>query len=112
MRSSMNMKRSRFGIPLVLAGFLSAGFLLRASAAEPEKPKSTSSSKAKPKDTATDAKPGLPAPDYLPEAARALLRKKMERHGQDARDLMFGVTLLQYDMARAAAQRISSEPRL
>ena len=41
-----------------------------------------------------------------------LIRKKMERHGEDAKDLMFGVTLLQYDMARAAAQRISAEPRL
>jgi hypothetical protein len=102
------MKRSRFGISLVLAGSLSAGFLLHASAAEPEKPKSTHFKKK-----ATDAKVlSLPTPDYLPETARALLRKKMERHGQDARDLMFGVTLLQYDMARTAAQRISAEPRL
>jgi hypothetical protein len=104
------MKISRSSISLVLAGFLSAGFLLHASAAEPTRSKSGQTSKAK----ASDAKAaqGLPTPDYIPEAARPLLRKKMERHGQDARDLMFGVTLLQYDVARAAAQRIAAEPRL
>jgi cytochrome c553 len=92
----------------VLVGLLSAGFFFQASAQEPAKSKSGQASKK-----GTDAKmPGLPAPDYLPDAARALLRKKMERHGQDARDLMFAVTLLQYDAARATAQRISSEPRL
>jgi hypothetical protein len=102
------MKLSRSSLPVLLAGFLSAGFLLHASAAPPEGSKSNQTSKK-----ALDAKtPGLPTPDYIPETARALLRKKMERHGQDARELMFGVTLLQYDVAKAAAQRISSEPRL
>jgi hypothetical protein len=102
------MKLFRSRRPFVLAGLLSAGFLFHASAAEPTKPKSGQSSKK-----ASDAKgPGLPTPDYIPETARALMRKKMERHGQDARDLMFAVTLLQYDAAKASAQRISSEPRL
>jgi hypothetical protein len=102
------MKLLRSHRLFVLAGLLSAGFFFHASAAEPPKPKGSQSSKK-----ASEAKgPGLPTPDYIPETARALLRKKMERHGQDARDLMFGVTLLQYDMAKAAAQRISSEPRL
>jgi hypothetical protein len=102
------MKRSRSSLPVLLAGFLSAGFLLHASAAQPDRSKSDQTSKKAP-----DAKsPGLPTPDYIPETARALLRKKMERHGQDARELMFAVTLLQYDVAKAAAQRISSEPRL
>ncbi|MFY0522787.1 hypothetical protein ACN28I_06175 [Archangium gephyra] len=105
------MKRVLSQLSLVLAGFVSVGALLHASAAEPEKPKAGAS---KPKAKAAGAKdhPGLPAPDYLPESARALLRKKMDRHGQDARDLMFGVTLLRYDLARAAAQRIASEPRI
>ncbi|WP_224240249.1 cytochrome c [Hyalangium gracile] len=103
------MKLSRASLPVVLAGFLSAGFLLHASAAEPAKPKSGQASKDK---TANGKMPGLATPDYIPEAARPILRKKMERHGQDARDLMFSVTLLQYDMAKAAAQRIASEPRL
>lgn len=104
------MKYADVRKPLVLVGVLCAGFLFQASAAEPPKPESSRPVKAK----APQAKesPGLPAPDYLPETARALLRKKMERHGQDAKDLMFGVTLLQYDMARTAAQRISAEPRL
>jgi hypothetical protein len=91
------MKRSAFRRSLVLTGLLSTGFLFHASAAGPEKPKSS---------------PGLPAPDYLPEIARDLLRRKMERHGKDAKDLLFSVTLLQYDMARTAAQSISAEPRL
>jgi hypothetical protein len=102
------MKLSRSSLPVLLAGFLSAGFLLQASADQPDRSKSGQPSKK-----TLDAKsPGLPTPDYIPETARALLRKKMERHGQDARELMFGVTLLQYDVAKAAAQRISSEPRL
>lgn len=91
---------------VALVGFLATGFLLHASAAEPAKAKSDQPSKA------ADAKmPGLAAPDYIPEQARSLLRKKMERHGQDAKDLVFGVTLLQYDIAQAAARRIASEPR-
>lgn len=105
------MKLSVVHRSLVLVGCLSAGFLFHASAAEPEKPRGSSAPK-KAKPSEARAGPGLPAPDYLPESARGLLRKKMERHGQDARDLMFGVTLLQYDVARAAALRISAEPRL
>ncbi|HEX8705210.1 MAG TPA: hypothetical protein VF815_40640 [Myxococcaceae bacterium] len=104
------MKHSTFRRSLALVGILSAGFLFHASAAEP--PKAKASPPAKTKAPEAKASPGLPAPDYLPESARGLLRKKMERHGEDAKDLMFGVTLLQYDMARAAAQRISAEPRL
>lgn len=102
------MTISRSSLPILVAVFLCAGFLLQASATQPERSKSNQTSKK-----AHDAKTqGLPTPDYIPESARALLRKKMERHGQDARELMFGVTLLQYDVAKAAAQRISSEPRL
>lgn len=96
------MKLARYSIALVLL----AGFL---AAAQPEKPKGTRAPK---KAAGAKENPGLPAPDYLPETARALLRKKMARHGQDARDLMFGVTLLRYDVARATAQRIASEPRI
>jgi hypothetical protein len=103
------MKEANFRKPLMLVSILAASFLFHASAAEPAKP---TSSTAKAKAPEAKQSPGLPAPDYLPEPARGLLRKKMERHGQDAKDLMFGVTLLQYDMARTAAQRISAEPRL
>ena len=97
------MKHARYALPLLLLASLLA-------AAQPDKPKGGGAPRTK----AGGAKesPGLPAPDYLPETARALLRKKMARHGQDARDLMFGVTLLRYDVARAAAQRIASEPRI
>lgn len=106
------MKRAPSRLSLVLAGCLSLSALLHASAAEPEKPKAGASSKPKAKAAEAKGGPGLPAPDYLPESARELLRKKMARHGQDARDLMFGVTLLRYDVARATAERIASEPRL
>lgn len=54
----------------------------------------------------------LPTPDYLPEEARLAVNRKMQRHGQDAVELMMAVTLLQYDVAEAAAQRIATEPRL
>ncbi|HYO66506.1 MAG TPA: hypothetical protein VEU33_10515, partial [Archangium sp.] len=70
------MKRA---LSLMLVGCLSLGALLNASAAEPEKPKAGASSKPKAKAAEAKAGPGLPAPDYLPEDARALLRKKMAR---------------------------------
>jgi hypothetical protein len=100
------MTLSRSSLSVALVGFLSAGFLFHASAAGPANAKGSPPSKA-----ANAKPPGLATPDYLPETARMLLRKKMERHGQDARELMFSVTLLQYDVAKGAAQRIASEPR-
>ena len=106
------MKHARSRLPLLLAGVLSAGVFLHASAAEPEKPRSGAPAKAKAPEKKGSAQEGLPTPDYLSDTARALLRKKMDRHGVDARELMYGVTLLRYDLARAAAQRIASEPRL
>lgn len=102
------MKRFRSRRPFILAGLLCTGVVFHA-AAEAPKPKNGQTTKK----AVSDAKAvGLPTPDYIPETARALLRKKMERHGQDARDLMFAVTLLQYGAAKDSAQRISSEPRL
>jgi hypothetical protein len=106
------MKHARSRLPLLLAGVLSAGVFLHAAAAEPEKPRSGAPAKAKAPEKKGPAPEGLPTPDYLPDTARALLRKKMDRHGLDARELMYGVTLLRYDVARGAAQRIASEPRL
>jgi cytochrome c556 len=100
------MKRSAFRRSLVLLGVLSTGALFQAFAGGTPQPKSTA------RQTEARDSAGLPTPDYLPELARDLLRKKMERHGKDAKDLMFGVTLLQYDLARTAAQSISAEPRL
>lgn len=110
------MKRAGSKVPFVTAGILAAASFFLAAAAEPPKsgkPASPPAPKAKAK-APSEAKesPGLPAPDYLSETARALLRKKMDRHGLDARDLMLGVTLLRYDVAQGAAQRIASEPRL
>ena len=100
------MKHSAIRRSLVLVGILSTGVLFQAFAGGTPQSKG-STKEAQPRDAM-----GLPTPDYLPEMARDLLRRKMERHGKDAKDLMFGVTLLQYELARTAAQSISAEPRL
>lgn len=54
----------------------------------------------------------LDQPDYLPEAARMLLKKRMARHGSDMTDLVLAVALLKHETARAIAHTISAEPRL
>jgi hypothetical protein len=95
------MKTLRIGLPVVFMGLASLGLVMQAQASEPTPPKKASKPAA-----------SLPAPDYMPAGARAALRKKMARHGQAMTDLMLGVTLLQYDVASAAAGRIVNEPRL
>jgi hypothetical protein len=106
------MKRTRSSLALVLAGVLSAGVFIPVSAAQSEKPRSGAASKPKAPEKKGTEREGLPEPDYLPATARALLRKKMARHGLDARELMYGVTLLRYELAHDAARRIASEPRI
>jgi hypothetical protein len=106
------MKHARSRRPLLLAGVLSAGVLFDVSAAQPEPPGGAAPSKTKAPDKKGTDLAVPPGTEPLSDAARALLHKKMGRHGLDARDLMYGVTLLRYDVARAAAQRIASEPRL
>src|SRR2546425_166850 len=54
----------------------------------------------------------LVEPDYLPVLARQLLRKRMERHGDDMMQVVIAVTLLQRERARAIAEDVASEPRL
>lgn len=54
----------------------------------------------------------LPEPAYLPQAARAVLRERMRRHGPDSRDLLTTLTLLYHDRAAELAGRIESEPLL
>jgi hypothetical protein len=51
-------------------------------------------------------------PPALPELARQLLRRRMERHGKDAPVLWTAVTLLQRDVVAELATNIASEPRL
>ncbi len=106
------MKHARSRLPLLLAGVLSVGSFFHVSAAEPEQHPGSASSKAKAPDKKGTASERPPSEDFLSDNVRALLRKRMGRHGLDARELMYGVTLLRYDMARAAAQRIASEPRI
>jgi hypothetical protein len=54
----------------------------------------------------------LPAPQHLPATARALLKLKMARHGDDLSELTWAVLRLDFDEARMLADRIGSEPRL
>jgi|CXWL01.1.fsa_nt_gi hypothetical protein len=56
-------------------------------------------------------RPRLAEPTYLPTLARAMLRKRMERHGHDMPRLMLSVVLLQRDVAKELSQTIASEPR-
>jgi hypothetical protein len=54
----------------------------------------------------------LTEPAYLPETAREYLHRRMERHGRDMQELMFSVVLLTREVARDAATRIATEPRM
>jgi cytochrome c556 len=54
----------------------------------------------------------LPEPEYLPELARQLLKKKMRRHGADMTQLFLSTTLLQREKTRILASEISKEVRL
>ena len=65
---------------------------------------------AVPKETPTEK--ALATPSYLPPLARALLHKKMQRHGHDQTRLVLAVTLLKRDVVKAIATDISDEPRL
>ncbi len=99
------MKSRRFVLSLGLLGLLSVGARVYAEEPPVKKGAPQAGSSEKPRDS-------LPEPDYLPEDARRVLKKKMARHGKDMVELMLSVTLLRYDVAREAAQRIASEPRM
>lgn len=54
----------------------------------------------------------LAEPEYLPQLARQLLKKKMRRHGADMTQLFLSTTLLQHEKTRILASEISKEVRL
>ena len=54
----------------------------------------------------------LPRPDYLPPALREVLRRRMVDHGRDMHELVFAVVLLHREVAKMAARRIASEPKI
>ncbi len=54
----------------------------------------------------------LGAPEYLSELARAMLRRRMERHGRDLSLLVHAVVLLQREVVTELASDIVAEPRL
>ncbi len=51
-------------------------------------------------------------PPALPELARQLLRRRMERHGKDSATLWIAVTLLQREVVAELSDSIAGEPRL
>jgi hypothetical protein len=54
----------------------------------------------------------LKTPEYLPEAARDLLRERMERHGDSMMMLMATVLMLNFQATEQLATNIATEPRL
>lgn len=54
----------------------------------------------------------MPAPEYLPEAARAALWERMQGHGNDMTLLLWAVLFLDYENAGRIAGTIVSEPKL
>jgi hypothetical protein len=51
----------------------------------------------------------LASPEHIPEAVRAILHKRMERHGNDMVDLSWSVVLLKYDLVARLARHIAEE---
>ncbi len=70
----------------------------------------TSANATAPKTAAPE--PTLPTPEYLPPLARAVLHKRMQRHGRDQSRLVLAVTLLQRDVVKSIASDLAAEPRL
>jgi cytochrome c556 len=54
----------------------------------------------------------LAEPQYLPEAARALLHTRMQHHGESMTELLSTVVLLDYEGTQRSAREIVEEPRL
>ncbi len=54
----------------------------------------------------------LAEPQYLPEAARALLHTRMQHHGATMTELLARVVLLDFEGTQRAAREIAQEPRL
>ena len=64
------------------------------------------------RDPATNERPRLQDPQWLPESARQMLATRMERHGDDITWMTASVVLLSYEGTAEMAERIAAEPRL
>lgn len=73
---------------------------------------STGAQNACPEAKPAPAKWSMPAPAHLPQAARAILAERMQRHGAAMTDMVWAALFLDYDSAADIAQEIASEPRL
>lgn len=56
--------------------------------------------------------PELGVPEHIPEAARAVIRSRMQRHGEQLGVLVSRVVVLDYDGAARTAGEIYDEPTL
>lgn len=53
----------------------------------------------------------LPTPQYLPETARILVRRKMQAHGDDMTVLLWAMLFLDFQSAGEIAEAMAAEPR-
>src|SRR5262245_21179865 len=51
----------------------------------------------------------LPAPERLSPMVKALVHRRMERHGRDMTELVWSVVLLDQDATQRTAERIAGE---
>jgi hypothetical protein len=60
---------------------------------------------------ASNSQRELPAPEYLPQAARELLAERMANHGRDMSDLLWATLFLDHQSVQEIAEHIRSTPR-
>ncbi|MEY2931932.1 MAG: hypothetical protein RL033_2681 [Pseudomonadota bacterium] len=108
----------RFFVPS-LSTLLLASFALACAAAGPQAqpvatPDALTTSATPPRaGTPPDEdQPTLPAPDWLPDEAREVLRSRMQRHGEEMMLLLVSVMTLQHGDTEILAEHIAAEPRL
>lgn len=56
--------------------------------------------------------PRLPKPGHLPEVARGVLERRMERHGADMTELLSSVVLTDWEAAQRRAEAIAGDASL
>jgi hypothetical protein len=86
-------RRFAFAIPTVVAGAVAVALILRPTRSIPTGPE-------------------LGTPARIPAAMQAVIKSKMLRHGEQMRDLVMRVVVLDYDGVARAAGQIFDEPTL
>lgn len=86
-------KRFAFAIPTVVAGAVAVALILRPT-------------------RSIQTGPELATPARIPPAMQAVVKSKMQRHGEQMRDLVMRVVVLDYDAVARSAGQIFDEPTL